>query len=409
MSGWTVGELDLGPLEDNGGSTFTHELGPRSAAIDVVPLEDCVDAEGTTLTTDQRGQERPVGPRCDSGAVESTSIPETGFPCTEEGLLEAIAIGGGPHTFACNGPTIVKTTAEIVIEQPVTLDGEGLLTIDGDGDHRIFKVRAAPVELRSMTLTGGLATGGGRESDGGAIYQDAYRLTLVNTTVTGNQAERWGGALFGSYSGKLVLIDSTISNNTANSEGGAIFTNIDLNLIRSTVSGNSSGGFGGGIAISGGTTTLTNSTLSGNTATRGAGGIQNGGGELVLKHSTVANNDAPIGSAITNHRPLNVWNSILEGDCSLEGGTVTSEGGNLESPGNTCGLNPSLGDMVGVSMQALNLGSLQDNGGPTLTHLPAGSAAIDKIEPNDCPEATDQRGVSRPQGPLCDVGAVEVE
>ena len=165
-----------------------------------------------------------------------------------------------------------------------------------------------------------------------------------------------------------------------------------------------------GSPSAGGTTTLTNSTLSGNTATRGAGGIQNGGGELVLKHSTVANNDAPIGSAITNHRPLNVWNSILEGDCSLEGGTVTSEGGNLESPGNTCGLNPSLGDMVGVSTQALNLGSLQDNGGPTLTHLPAsGSAAIDKIEPNDCPEATDQRGVSRPQGPLCDVGAVEVE
>lgn len=38
--------------------------------------------------------------------------------------------------------------------------------------------------------------------------------------------------------------------------------------------------------------------------------------------------------------------------------------------------------------------------------LYVGSAAIDKVNPADCP-LTDQRGVSRPQGSKCDIGAFE--
>jgi hypothetical protein len=56
------------------------------------------------------------------------------------------------------------------------------------------------------------------------------------------------------------------------------------------------------------------------------------------------------------------------------------------------------------------LGPLAANGGPTPTRAPAGgSPAIDHggTRATGCP-ATDQRGVSRPQGPACDIGAVEV-
>ena len=53
------------------------------------------------------------------------------------------------------------------------------------------------------------------------------------------------------------------------------------------------------------------------------------------------------------------------------------------------------------------IGPLVDNGGPTLTHaLQAGSPAIDAADDAVCP-ATDQRGVDRPQGAACDVGAYE--
>jgi hypothetical protein len=71
----TAEQLNLGPLEDNGGPTMTHALGEGSVAIDVIPEEDCVDADGEPLTTDQRGEPRPdwtfkPSPRCDVGAFE---------------------------------------------------------------------------------------------------------------------------------------------------------------------------------------------------------------------------------------------------------------------------------------------------------------------------------------------------
>ncbi|MGB5696912.1 MAG: choice-of-anchor Q domain-containing protein, partial [Polyangiales bacterium] len=66
----TEGQLDLGPLRDNGGPTMTHALLPGSVAIDVIPEVDCVDADGAPLTTDQRGESRPGGTMCDVGAFE---------------------------------------------------------------------------------------------------------------------------------------------------------------------------------------------------------------------------------------------------------------------------------------------------------------------------------------------------
>ncbi|MEJ8672811.1 choice-of-anchor Q domain-containing protein [Streptomyces sp. MS1.AVA.1] len=51
------------------------------------------------------------------------------------------------------------------------------------------------------------------------------------------------------------------------------------------------------------------------------------------------------------------------------------------------------------------VGPLADNGGPTDTvALLPGSLALDAAD--GCP-ATDQRGVARPQGAACDIGAYE--
>ncbi|HET8536186.1 MAG TPA: choice-of-anchor Q domain-containing protein, partial [Solirubrobacteraceae bacterium] len=54
------------------------------------------------------------------------------------------------------------------------------------------------------------------------------------------------------------------------------------------------------------------------------------------------------------------------------------------------------------------LGALQDNGGPTQTMRPAaGSPAVDAVPSNLGCAASDQRGVPRPVGIACDIGAVE--
>jgi hypothetical protein len=64
-------DLKLGPLQDNGGPTETHALDAGSIGVDVIPEEDCLDADGEPLTTDQRGEPRPVGGMCDVGAFEA--------------------------------------------------------------------------------------------------------------------------------------------------------------------------------------------------------------------------------------------------------------------------------------------------------------------------------------------------
>jgi hypothetical protein len=130
---------------------------------------------------------------------------------------------------------------------------------------------------------------------------------------------------------------------------------------------------------------MTNSTLSGN----------------------IAIDPENEGSAIVNWEDatLTVANSLVDGDCSNDG-VITSNGYNIESPGDTCGFDQQ-GDQSGVSAVLLDLQPLANNGGPTQTHaITTDSAAFNA---GTCEVDEDQRGVTRPQGPACDVGAFELE
>jgi hypothetical protein len=152
-------------------------------------------------------------------------------------------------------------------------------------------------------------------------------------------------------------------------------------------------GYGGGIRVTAsyeGTVFLINSTVSGNSADDSydgygmgfGGGIQ--GGPISIYQSVIAANASYMGA-----------------DCSV--GVPTSLGYNLGDD-TSCGFTePS--DLVVVDAM---LGPLQDNGGPTETHdLLPGSPAIDAGSMDCPPPDTDQRGVARPQGAGCDIGAVE--
>lgn len=135
---------------------------------------------------------------------------------------------------------------------------------------------------------------------------------------------------------------------------------------------------GGGI-YNGGTATLMNSTVNGNTAGRGAGGISN------------------VGTAVLTNTIVAI--SISGSDCT---GTITSGVRNLDSD-SSCGLT-GIGDLPSTDPM---LGPLADNGGTTQTHaLLPGSPAIYAGDSAACP-ATDQRGVGRPKGAACDIGAFE--
>ena len=289
--------------------------------------------------------------------------------CTEQGIRDAIAAGGGPYTFDCDGSQTVVTQAKMVVDNDVILDGGGNLTVDGNGTHPLFSVESVvTAELRGFTVAKG-ASGLGAGYGGG--IENAGTLALTNSTVSGNAA---GGI---ENFGTLALTNSTVSGN-----------------------------FGVGIWTGGGPLTLTNSTVSGNTQF----GIVNpeGSGKVTLTNSTVSGSIFRGADAL-----LTLTNSLVDGECQ---GDITSSGYNIESPGDTCGFDQAT-DQVNVSTEDLNLGPLRDNGGPTMTHKPGDrgfgpySVAIDQIPGTACEVTTDQRGEPRPEmgGTMCDVGSVEVQ
>jgi CSLREA domain-containing protein len=141
--------------------------------------------------------------------------------------------------------------------------------------------------------------------------------------------------------------------------------------------------------INTGTATITNSTISG-------AGLKNSG-TTHLSFVTV------VGETAVTNGTLNANNTIFTA-CS---GTITSQGHNLIA--NTTGCTIT-GDTTGsITDQSALLDVLDDNGGPTPTHaLLDGSPAIEAGSNTNCP-ATDQRGVSRPLGAFCDIGAYEDE
>ena len=281
------------------------------------------------------------------------------------------------------------------------------VTISGNNANiggGIHNQNFATLTLNNSTVSGNTAIGFG--VGGGILNQST--LTLTNSTISGNTSNGDGAGINNQQSGTAALIDSTVSDNRASqSGGGGIVSYGTLTLTNSTVNGNAASRDGGGIwSITNGTVTLINSTVSDNRASNsGGGGIVNHGGTVTLTNSTVSGNTARNGGGIDNLLgTADLVNTIIASnigdDCS---GVVISFGHNLDSD-DTCGLSIGSGDLPNTDPL---LGSLADNGGPTRTHalLPE-SPAIDAGDDASCP-ATDQRGVARPQGAHCDIGAYE--
>lgn len=244
--------------------------------------------------------------------------------------------------------------------------------------------------------------------------------TIDNTIISGNSGP-------GVYNrGNLAILNSTVSDNSVQadfgggvSSGGFKTPGSVVTVINSTISGNSAQG-GGGISNAYGLVSIVNSTISGNSAADGGGAIFNYAGAVQIANSTISGNSAGSGGGVYNvadqfgAAKIETGNTIFDAGASGEnifndGGTVTSNGYNVCSDDGGGYLNGP-GDQVDTNTL---LGPLQDNGGPTLTHLPLlGSPAIDAGDPNFTPPPLrDQRGVCfhRVFGRRVDVGSVETQ
>lgn len=254
-------------------------------------------------------------------------------------------------------------------------------------------------------------------TSGGAI-NSAGSLTVSLSTFTGNTAQE-GGAIFNqSTTGAATVTDSTFTGNTATIFGGGALVSAQgtTNLARDTFSRNTAAGTAGGGAIDNDAiVNVTDSTFTGNTAgTNGGGAVQNFG-TATISWSTLSGNSSPFGANLHNFTagsPLTVRDSIvangLGGGTNCSGSPAVVDGGYNIDGGVSCGFSTANQSHNNTNP---DLGTLASNGGHTQTMaLPASSPAVDAVPVNvsGCAGSTDQRGVSRPQGRACDIGAYEL-
>ncbi len=340
-------------------------------------------------------------------------------------LREAVAdiADGGTITFdpALAGST-VELLAPITLMRDVTIDASDApgISLDGLATDRVLIVdSAATATVSHLTMQNGF----GFQLAGCVLNNGS--LTLDHATVTGclmttDAGDFWqgGGGIYSGDGATLNLVDSTVSDNTAQWSGGGVYSffNTTTTVVRSTISGNVSNDVGGAFRLLG-NAEIVNSTISGNTSTGWHGGaIFQTDGDVSILNSTIANNVAPdfasstlfIGQFGGAFVPtLTLTNTIITGNqfyacerfaSGTEGNVVS--GGNNVVQDDTC--NPVASDQVIADAM---IGSLADNGGPTLTHaLQPGSPAIDAADTAACPDV-DQRGVARDAA--CDVGSFE--
>jgi predicted outer membrane repeat protein len=258
----------------------------------------------------------------------------------------------------------------------------------------IYSAATATVSMARSQVIANQAT-----SFAGAMYCSASVLiTITNSTFFGNQSGTGGGGAIAFSNTRAVISGCTFFGNTTLGAGGAMVTSAragaTIGIENSTFSGNTAD-FAGAFYAQLGTTDLRNVTITANTARRAGGGFNNPGAPIILLRNTIvaANTVTLPGGA----------------DCS---GPVVSSGYNLIGDADSCT------GLIGTDLTGTwaALAPLNVNGGATLTHIPfASSPAFEGGNPSGCLGlnganlTVDQRGLSRPFGPRCDIGAVELQ
>ncbi len=287
----------------------------------------------------------------------------------------------------------------------------------------------------TITLTSSAIISNTANGDGGGIYVWGM-ATLTNSAVFSNTARLGsGGGLYNFWNGSEVTINnSDISGNTSYFVSGGIenagisSAKGTLSVSGSTISRNRDSGI-----LNQGTMMLTDTTLSDNTgdgilnqgtllvtnvtlSSNSAAGIENYQGMARLTNVTInLNNRYGIyqnGSYYTQTVTLSntiVANTLGGVNCYVYAVPLQTYGYNLSSDGSCAASLNWTGDLNNTNPK---LGPLANNGGSTATYAPLlGSPAIDAIPfgVNGCGTivTTDQRGVTRPQGRGCDIGAYE--
>jgi len=394
----TSGYTETNPGNESNGETLNVQSGCGSIANPITNVTELID--GIDKANDEAcfpGQDtlNLSTTTFTLTTVNNTLDGDNGLPAITSNIIingssSTIERGGAPNfrllrvtsggtltlnnlTLQGGDPGVGNRGGALYNEGGVTLNSVTVQSNSGEVAGAVDNRVGASLAVNFSTLSGNAATAGG----GGAIFNLAT-LTVDHSTIAGNTATGTGGGVFSSTGSSFTLTNSTMWGNTAGfgtNSGAFSLSGATVNVVNSTISGNN----GGGITIQAGTTLdMSFTTITNNF--NGSALVNIGGGTVTLKNSILGANPG--------------------GNCS---GSITNAGGNVSDDA-AC---------TGFTIGTLNLGSLANNGGSTLTHsIDGSSAAFDGAA--DClaigggTVGSDQRDIARPQGAQCDAGALEL-
>jgi CSLREA domain-containing protein len=349
-----------------------------------------------TITTDENG-----------APAAGCSLREAIIAANTDGdhngcLAVGTAVDEGPDTIIlANGANYLRSIIDAAGDEDAGATGDLDIVDAGGGQDEDLTISAPGPS--GATISGNIGATGGRVLHVASV--DAVLAISRVEIFDGRTAAASGAGILNL--GTVNISDSLIANNTAETNGGGAVNAGTFNATNVTFNGNFARENGGGFENVLGTATLNNVTVTGNQANTLAaapdgvgGGIREFGGTISLSNTIVAGNSQAF-LAFPGTAP----------DCS---GTPTSLGYNLIGNTSGCGWASNTGDITNVANPGLGFGAA-DNGGPTGTvALQGGSPARDAGNNalaigsgGGACAATDQRGVARPLGPRCDIGAFE--
>lgn len=298
------------------------------------------------------------------------------------------AAGSGADTITfADDYTITLTAGLPTTSSNITISGAGRsVTIQGNNtQHMLINFSGGTLTIETLTISEMFSSASG--ATGGAIG-NAGTLNVNNSFFSDNRVTgaSYGGGAILNYSGTTTISNSIFTGNAANTSGGAIQVHSGtVSIHNSTFVDNTAGTFGGGVHVSGGSANIINVTFLDNAAGNG-GSVYNESGTITLKNSLLA---------------TDIFGMV---NC---GGTITADTDNIATD-TTCN------SATPVDFDQLKIGTLGNYGGNTQTiPLLPGSPAIDAGDAATCAAAPvsglDQRGIARPFGAGCDVGAYEYD
>lgn len=252
--------------------------------------------------------------------------------------FDEVLLMPGTHLLTVNGASEEHcATGDLDVKDDLDLvgAGSGVSVIDGSGfvdDDRVLHVRSGVVEIRSLTVQGGSATGYWPDGAGGGIFNEVT-LTIRDCEISNNTAEDGGGGIRTDDESNLVIVDSAINDNIAYAGGGIHSWGGEVTLINCDVLRNDAGGLavgaGGPVPQDGGNLMVVDSRIQHNHNFEHGGGISIFASHAVIHDSLVEFNSSDwFGGGISTQAGARLF--IVRGSVSYN--TSVEEGGGINSP-----------------------------------------------------------------------------